>query len=326
MSSKQLFRDSLAGADGGAVAPLVFTYASRIRGLKVREMMSDPTLLANALADALELFDYDAVLASFDLTLEAEALGCEVEWNGSGPAVSGNLPAAKDLPDAAGIQEKGRLPVAVEVIRRLVAVHGRDRAVMAAITGPLTLFRHLDGRSLSEALAADEDRALDVLDVAGEVVTSMAQLYGDLGLDAVILAEEAVRSETETGLEEVMPVYGSLWDIARYFNQASVFLPGGYAPEQVAGPICTAGADCVMLWDAEGLEAAREAAGPGLALGGGVPPGALSADPGEIFGMVERCVKGAGPSGYFVSTGWEVPLGANLESLHAMVAATRQSR
>lgn len=326
MKAKEFLKEVLAGRATGRVpcVPLVFTFCSQLRGLSPREMLSDPTLCANSLQDGYELFGYDAVVTYFDTTLEAEACGCDLDWTGGLPRVASHPLAegrARVGVDADSIETGGRVPVAMEVARRLSGILGRDCGLIGTVTGPLTLFRHLVGTSFGEAREGDAREAEELLEVCGTVAGRMARLYGEAGLDAILVAEDVPSSELEGELSGLSAVYDSQWGIARYFDATPLFLAGEYPAGETAAFLDMIGADCVIAGEGPIIDAARES---GMAFGAGVPAGILSGPTEQIERTVVETAERSAGGGFFLSTGWEVPPGAPVENLHAFIKAARQ--
>ncbi len=327
MDSKRLMRKALSGGETETVpvAPLVFSYAANLRSLSPREMLSDPTLLANSLADARGLFGYDALVAWFDTTCEAEACGCRLDWSDGTPRVVGEPPVAagpaRDL-DPEGIETRGRVPVALEVVKRLNRVAGREVTLLCAVTGPLTLFRHLRGCRHGAASLEDPSSAARTLELAGEIATRMVRLYGELGLDGVIIAEDVSADELMESLPAAAGVYDQLFGIVRYFDSSALFV-SRRCPSDGFGLLAEElFCDCIAIGDgAEPASAVLKCREEDIVPAATVPVEALLAGPGDTADEVNRCLREAAGGAFVLTTSWEVPLAAPMESIRAMMNA-----
>lgn len=332
MESKQRFVRALSQreTDRIPVVPFVYCFAARLRGLSVKEMLNDPTLLANSLADVNELYGFDGLAVPFDMTLEAEACGCEVAWEeGTPPSVTGHplgIEGAVPRFEPQRIEESGRIPLVLDVIRRLKAVMGSTRAMIGVATGPLTLFEQLKGASFSGLLGKRPNEAEDLLDLSMMVATRMVQVYGEQGLDAVMIADRDLSVEDEKGLDAALPEYESLSDIARYFDAIPMFMFRGCRIEHLQIIIDAVGSECLVLRDEPDCRYLVEnSLLEDGAIGWGVPTESLPGDPDVTRAIVEKDLGYWRGTGAFLCTDWEVPLSVPIDSLRAMVEAAEET-
>src|ERR1700738_2374458 len=141
----QILRDLLHGSTAfrPLFAPIVFVLGARIENFSLRAFLANPTKISNSLRQTRPHLRSDGVSCYFDLLLEAEALGGTLEWRsdnepptlrwppGSEP---GQLPAGLGTPE--GMLKSGRMPVALEVIRRLKALLRDEFLLTAGVSGP----------------------------------------------------------------------------------------------------------------------------------------------------------------------------------------------
>ncbi len=122
-------------------------------GVRYGEAHTDAAQMARAAASTYELFGFEAAVVPFDLCVEAEALGCTVDFHDGSEAF---LPPSVDRPLAGDLvqeqlrvperlEQAGRLPLVAEAIRRLKAGVGRRVTVGAWVPGPFTLAWQLLG-------------------------------------------------------------------------------------------------------------------------------------------------------------------------------------
>jgi uroporphyrinogen decarboxylase len=308
--------------------PFICGFAARLRGVSMREMLSDPTILANSLQGAVRLFDYDGVISAFDLTLEAEACGGLVAWPDDGPPRLAGHPLGEGSPvgdlDLSDIGSKGRIPVVMEATRRLKAVLGGDKGVIGVLSGPLTLFEGLRGAALPEVMEKDEVKAREILRAVETIATAMIRLYGETQVDAVMVVEERLSPREARCLDEVLPVYHSLWNIAGFYNARSILLCGE-AAEGPAKGLRDIGADCLAPGEGAGASPAGDTVpGKDLCLGIGIPVQALFGSPQEVKEKVRESLEWGERRGFFLCTDWEVPCDAPVEGLHAVMEALRE--
>ena len=178
--------------------PIVFSLGAKVENVPLGAFLGNPAKISNALRQMRTHLRSDGVACYFDPYLEVEALGATLQrisddraptihW--PRPARMGELPGGLRSPEEAA--NSGRVPVAVEVIRRMNALPNRDFLLMAGVTGPLTLAARLTQLESKETLQTEElsDAALEP---AASVVTQMATTFLEAGADTIIIQEEIV--------------------------------------------------------------------------------------------------------------------------------------
>src|SRR6266436_8908220 len=130
--------------------PIVFSLGAKVENVPLGTFLGNPTKISSALRQMRTHLRSDGVACYFDPYLEVEALAATLQrisddraptihW--PRPARMGELPEGLRSPEEAA--NSGRVPVAVEVIRRMNALPNRDFLLMAGVTGPLTLAAQL---------------------------------------------------------------------------------------------------------------------------------------------------------------------------------------
>lgn len=299
-------------------APLVFALSARLRCDDLEETLSDPTALANSLKEGSRLFGVDCVTVSFDLTLEAEALGCEVSWGGGGmPELvaggphEGSFPADLNLD---GLTRSGRIPVVLEVAKRLAATCPSDVALLAAVTGPVTLAGQLEPRRGGSLPSAQP--GLQSLQRAGEVSKRMVRAFGEAGVGVVALAEDQGFALSEGEKEGAIAVYRSIWNVARYYGMRSLFL-GRNGGRRAVQDGMALGCEAVGFARAEEVENGR-ASRSHPCLFGGVSAQDLMSDGSHRRDGLAECFRKLEGSPFVLGTDWDVPPAAPVENLHEL--------
>jgi len=176
MDSLERIRRAIAfqPCDRPPVIAQVFAHAALACGRTVDAYLSSGTVAASCQLEALAHYHYDAVFAVLDLTMEAEALGGEVQWcQGLYPSVSRPPCAADDdferlqVPDPT---TAARLPMVLEMAKCLRHASRDEFLVVGLVQGPMTLAAQFLGMEQALYLAADDsDRFLQLLDFAAAV-------------------------------------------------------------------------------------------------------------------------------------------------------------
>jgi uroporphyrinogen decarboxylase len=156
--------------------------------------LKDAGLLAKGVVHAAEHYHADGIPLLFDLSVEAESIGCEATyWEDNVPSIMDHLCADK-TPEEVGLQlpsaKDGRWPIIFEAAQlakpRLEAL---DCAMLGLLCGPLTLASHLAGPQIFTALLKRKEYAHAVLKYAGEVGARAAQFYAEMGCDIIAIVD-----------------------------------------------------------------------------------------------------------------------------------------
>ena len=307
--------------------PWVCSFAAMLEQVPLKTMLSDPGVLSRALSNAHKLFAYDVILNHFDLTLEAEACGCKVEWSDDNqlPIITGHPLAGGiefyDL-DTEGIEKKGRLPVILEATKRLILTKGKEVPIAAMITGPLTLAGHLKGNEFIEMLELEDDGALDLVEDAGSICLKLCRAYCELGVDIVVIAEDLhdlVIPDLSSVLSSPLK---SIFNVTRFYTVNSVLI-GKVKDDDQAISMCNLGADAVSVSGNINTDRILEKApGANFRYSITIPDSALMGTDPENIDLVKKTVL-AGDSGYFLSSEWEIPQSTNVNSMHEIMKIIR---
>jgi hypothetical protein len=203
--------------------PIVFSLGAKVENVTPDVFRNNPTKITSALRQMRAPLRADGVTCTFDPWLEVEALGavvrrtgdgsCSVHWPGPSPA--GELPDALCAPEE--LAQRGRVPIACEVLRRMNAVLNRDFLLMAGVTGPMTLAVTLCG-----ARASGDRCSGPVADAAKElasaVATQLSTAYLEAGAD-LLLIHEAIRLEGDTEIgEEWASLLAPAVNVTRFYE------------------------------------------------------------------------------------------------------------
>lgn len=168
------------------------------------KMLKDPELLAKGVVNAAQRYKADGIPLVFDLSVEANSVGCELKWwDDNVPSVTTH-PCSDRTPEAAGLQfptkESGRWPVLFEAARiAKPQLDEMDCVLMGLFCGPLTLASHLAGVRIFTDVYKKPDFAHEVLKFAGEVGALAAGFYAEMGCEIIAIVDPVasqIRSST----------------------------------------------------------------------------------------------------------------------------------
>ncbi len=154
--------------------------------------------MASAAASTYKLFGLESVVVPFDMGVEAEALGCGINYYEDSeeilyPTISTKVADKVDewdlrLPD--NPLQKGRIPVVVDAIKELKETVGDEVAVGAWVLGPYTLAGQLfELDDLFKKSFKKPDAVHKALDVLEAFLIDLAAFYREAGADYMTVRE-----------------------------------------------------------------------------------------------------------------------------------------
>jgi len=314
--------------------PQIFGHAARIAGQPLREYLTDGVVLARCQLAALARYRADAVFAVCDVNVETEALGSRLGYRADAyPSVEHHVLEAPA--EVAGLRvptptSSGRMPQVLTAARMLRSEVGDTVLVTGFVLGPMTLACQLLGAERALYAAVDEPDAFEsVLDFAVEVALAFGQAQLEAGAHLCIVFDPSASPA-------VVPAAFFRELLADRTRQLQAGLRGHGALanwQHIAGPVLPLlplYPECLV--DIANIDycvtvAQARAALPGLCLDGNVRSLAFAdADPELIARACDELLDAAGPAGFILSSGCEVPLEARPECIDALVAAARRHK
>jgi uroporphyrinogen decarboxylase len=174
--------------------PFAGVHAGKLKGYSAQEVLTDADKLFEALLEVRRVYDPDGQPVLFDLQIEAEILGCELIWSDEAPpsVASHPLEATTDIPGKLPEATDGRLPLVLDVMRRMKAAVGSDTALYGLICGPLTLASHLRGTELFMDIMMNPDAVNALIAYTTAVAKRMSDLYIEAGMDVIAVVDPMV--------------------------------------------------------------------------------------------------------------------------------------
>ena len=163
-------------------------------GKKVKDAVQDGGVHAEAIKKMNEIFPTAATTVIMDLTLEAEAFGCQIEFQENDmPHILGRLVSnAEDIenlkvPDLSA----GRFPEYLKA-NRLTAERTNDKPVFAGAIGPFSLAGRLyDMSEIMVGCYIEPDAIRCLLDKCTELIQKYCLELKRIGCSGVVIAEPA---------------------------------------------------------------------------------------------------------------------------------------
>jgi hypothetical protein len=285
--------------------PLIFTLAAKLEDVPLSNFVVNPTKIANSLAAIHQRLRLDGVTCYYDLFLVAEALGCQLNLSTSPPALERPTreTALKMLQQRGDVKQRGRLPVALEVVHRLRGTLRNSPALVIGLPGPLCIAQQLFGQDVLRELAAGDDDALDSFERLVEITLSVAQAFCLAGTHLLYFDELDVPVEFLPEWQETMV---AVWKTVRFHGALPVLsIPHAL---QFVDP---ANAPLLCLKQAPGDQAPLS----------GMPFALALPVMGETFPDVSRWLRAKECA--LVTTDGEIPYQLEIQKLQQQVAAMR---
>ncbi len=174
--------------------PFAGIHAGKFLGYNAREVLSDGAKLFASLVEVNHHYQPDGQPVMFDLQVEAEILGCKLVWADKAPPSVASHPLATslDVPTKLPKAGDGRLPMVLDVMRRMKQAVGDTTALYGLICGPFTLASHLRGSDLFLDMYDNPEFAARLIAYTTQVSRRMADLYIDAGMDVIAVVDPVV--------------------------------------------------------------------------------------------------------------------------------------
>jgi uroporphyrinogen decarboxylase len=205
--------------------PAVYSHKAALIGVTPSEMCRDADLFEKAIVREVEVYDPDMLVVGSDVyNVEAEAAGCEVVYpeSNEAPAIGGRiLKPGDDLdrihrPNPA---TDGRMPLHLEVGRRIQKKFGRERIVRGPLAGPFSLATQLVGAEAVLLSMIDRpDWVSDLLWIAAEICKSYGRAFAERGLGVIIFDSAASPPMMSPDLYKRL-VLPPTAEVVRYFRR-----------------------------------------------------------------------------------------------------------
>ncbi|MFQ5801076.1 MAG: MtaA/CmuA family methyltransferase [Candidatus Hydrothermarchaeales archaeon] len=248
-------------------------------GIRFAEAHRNAKKMATLAASTYKLFGFESAVVPFDLGIEAEALGCEMNFYDDGsrrilyPTVKTKIlkfGEELNIPDNLG--ERGRVPLLKEAITLLKEDVSGEVAVGTYVLGPYTLAGQV--MDLNELLKnsfknpAEVDKILRKL---SEVITIIAQHLKDAGADYITVREMGAPADVISPQMFSSMVLGPLSDTIKKIEGPTILhICGNTNP--IAQLMYEAGANAIAVDQKNDVKSTRERLGDDAVILGNIDP------------------------------------------------------
>jgi uroporphyrinogen decarboxylase len=226
--------------------PYAGVHCAALIGQPADAFLKNAEILAQGIVHTARHYHADGIPLLFDLSLEAESMGCEVVyWEDNVPSVTTH-PCDQKTPQEIGLElpsaTEGRWPTVFEAARTVKPrLEEMDCAMVGLLCGPLTLASHLAGPQIFTALLRKKEFAHQILTFAGEVGGRAAGFYVDMGCDIIAIVDPvASQIRPNTFAEFVTPHCQPAIDVIHGAGLTSSFFICGNA-SKVLEEVCKVG-------------------------------------------------------------------------------------
>ena len=178
--------------------PVVFSAGARVENQPLQAFLANPTKICNAQRQVRGALRTDGFSCYFDPFLEVEALGATLDWVGADRKPEVRWPQGAEpgeIPDGLRSPEEtvnaGRIPIAIEVLRRMKAMVRDDAILMVGVTGPFTLaarIAQMEAVDLSHTHGIPES----AVELAAAVITRISGAFGEAGASLIMIQEDVL--------------------------------------------------------------------------------------------------------------------------------------
>ena len=285
----------------------------------------DPKMMADLAAAPFEVCGVEAARPQFDISLEAEVLGCPPDWSKADrpPVADHAYTDAKEVTWDQNFAKNSRAAVVLEAISILRERYAGMLPIIPVITAPFTVAGHIAGvENLVRWTRTNPEKAHAFIDAATDFVIEYGKLQVAAGAHILFPADPSASGDLisgETYKEFVLPAHQRL---AREVSAPKILHICGNT-SKLLPYVKKSGMDC-FSFDSVPVWYCRQVLGNSMSILGNLDVIDLmpNGTPEEIYGKTKECIiQGAD----IVGTACDVSFGTPVENLKAYVRACRET-
>jgi uroporphyrinogen decarboxylase len=306
-------------------------FRARVLGCSLKEYWRDGKKLADGTLACYELFKHDSVEISWDIMMEAEAAGGELEFPEDGiPRVKKYILFQKSTLGSLRLpqpEDSGRFPLYIQACKAVARVI-KDSALTGTVTGPWTIATGLRGA---------QDLIFDTVDdpaFVNELMKFTTEVTKILGSKIIETGLSLTMGEAASSCSLISPaIYGQFIkphhkEIVDFFRQKKAGLSMhvcGYI-DPIMEDLLDLGIGALSLDSPSSLKRMVEISHKKIVLVGNVATTLfVNGTKEEMETSVEECIRVAAPGGaYIISSGCELPYNATLDRVRFFVDASHE--
>ena len=293
--------------------PFVGVHGGFLIGADAETYLKSADRIVAGVSKAIEEYNPDGIPVIFDLQLEAEILGCQLQWALHNPpaVVSHPLAEGKTLADLhIPKSTEGRIPVMTEATRQLRKNYP-DLALYGLITGPFTLALHLMGTDIFMKLFEAPEEVNEVMNFCTKVGMKMSEYLIDAGCDVIAVVDPMTSQIDPLTFETfVTPFVSEIFDDIRKKGKLSSFFVCGHAQQNIEA-MCDCRPDNVSIDENIPLDFVKEIAlKKGISFGGNLKLTVvlLMGNEDDAREDALACLDLGGKTGFILAPGCDLPM------------------
>ncbi|MFQ6014297.1 MAG: MtaA/CmuA family methyltransferase [Anaerolineae bacterium] len=270
------------------------------RGWRFAEVHTDAEKMATLAASTYKLFGFECAVVPFDMGVEAEVLGCNINYYPHRedvvyPTIA-EKPAEKpedlDLKIPDNLAQQGRIPLVVEAIKLLKEDLGQEVAIGSWVLGPFTLGGQiLDLNALLKTSYKKPDLINGILEALADYLVAIIGIYKEAGADYITVREMGATSDVVSPrmfnsliLPHLQRIFGAIQ------SPKILHICGDTNP--IVELMAEAGADALAVEQKNDLAATKQKLGDRVLVFGNIDPyGVLvQGSPNEVANTVKEVI------------------------------------
>ena len=326
MKPKEILFETLEGnkSERTPWVPFVGCHGGKLIDVEAETYLKNEDLLVQGISKAIELYEPDGIPIIFDLQVEAEILGCDLQWNKDNPptVVGHPLNEGKTLDDFQ-IPEKdeGRFPTILNAMNRINDTYGDEIGLYGLITGPFTLGLHLMGSSIFMEIFDNPDNVIELMNFTKEVAKKTAELYIEAGMDVIAVVDPMTSQISPTDFAKI--VKPAVKEVFTHINECgaySSFFVCGNAKQNIE-EMCKSNPDNISVDENIPLDYVRDMSKKyNISFGGNMELTTVL-----LMGSTQKskqhaleCMDIGGEEGYILSPGCDIAYDTPVENIQAV--------
>ncbi len=327
MTGKQLIFDAFAGKQTQRTpwVPFVGCHAAKLIGVTAEEFFQSADLIVKGVSESIKRYRPDGIPALFDLQLEAEAMGCALQWAKENPpsVASHPLEEGKKLADLkVPTAQDARIPLVMEATRRIREAHP-DIALYGLITGPFTLALHLMGTEIFFEMIDNPENMHKLMAFCESVCMTMADLYMQAGCDIIALVDPMTSQISPANFAEFVSPYATrVFEHIKAAGKLSSFFVCGNAKANIE-EMCKCKPDNVSIDENIPLDYVRGICeNYGISFGGNIKLTLtmLFGTPVDNINDAQNCCAIGGDKGFILAPGCDIPFAVPEKNIEAVAS------
>jgi [methyl-Co(III) methanol-specific corrinoid protein]:coenzyme M methyltransferase len=300
-------------------------------GLKFAEIHTDAHKMADMAASTFQLFGFECAVVPFDFGVEAEALGCKINYYAHSedilyPTISKNL-AEKvedlDIHVPSDLAQAGRVPVVTKAISLLKEQVGTQVAIGSWVLGPYLLAGQIcDVANLAKTAFKKVDLVNEVLKTTTDFIISLAKIYREAGADYITIREMGAGSDILSPRLFKDLVRPHLEQIFANIESPKILHICGDT-DMIVDQMALCGADAISVEEKNHIAESRKKIGPDMPIYGNIAGYKVLVDgtPDDVDNAVKQAITEGVNA---VWPGCDIWPTASKENMKALIEATRK--